>query len=151
MPYEHLDSSSGETVRMGLFAIILLASFSGKFSGTGKATFKSGRVYECREIFLNIKQSPQEFRLSQGGYNCGDLLNTEFDPFKFSIVNGDLVHENKIYGKISEKELSYSVYDPEDGSTYYLTLSKNAEGIHYLEKWHDGEEIALTVEGNLTE
>lgn len=135
---------------MQLLAILLLASFSGKFSGTGKATFKSGRTYECREIFLNIKESPTEFRLSHGGYKCGDLLQTEFDPYKFSIVNGDLVHQGKVYGRISEKELSYSVYDPEDGSTYYLTLTRDATGIHYLEKWHDGEQIALTVEGKLS-
>jgi hypothetical protein len=134
---------------MNLLAVLLLASFSGKFQGTGKAVFKSGRVYECKEIFLNIKESATDFQLIEGGYRCGDLLNTSFDPYKFSIKNGELVYQGKVYGKISDKELSYSVYDPEDGSTYYLTLERSSDGIHYLEKWHDGEQIALTVEGKL--
>lgn len=134
---------------MQLLAILFLASFSGNFSGTGKATFKSGRVYDCREIFLSMKESPAEFRLSQGGYKCGDLLHTEFDPFKFSIINGELVHQGKVFGTITQDELSYSVFDPEDGSTYNLRLNKTGTGIHYLERWHDGETIALVVEGNL--
>jgi hypothetical protein len=128
---------------------LLLATFSGSFFGTGKATYKNGHTYKCREISIRLDQKIDMLRLRDGGYQCGDFLNAAFDPFRFTIEEGKLIHEGQVYGKISDSELSYSVYDPEDQSTYFLTLTKTTLGLQYLEKWHDGQTIALTVSGDL--
>lgn len=138
-----------------LFLLVLLTStithaFTGSFSGQGKAVFASGRIYECPEIFLRLETSKDLFRLREGGYKCGGLLQASFDPFKLSIRDGKLWNQNDELGSISNREVKYQIYDPEDGSTYFLTLTKNSQGeIHYYEQWHDGEKIALTIKGLL--
>lgn len=124
-------------------------SFSGKYSGQGKAMFKSGKSYDCREIFLHLSTTQFNFSLKEGGYNCGDFLKASFDSFSFNIKDGKLFHEGKAYGEINEKGLWYEVFDPEDGSTYRLNLFRTSSGLEYLEQWHDGETTALTVKGTL--
>lgn len=136
-----------------LFLILLsfpvFADFNGKYSGTGAAVFHTGKRYECTEVFLDVDTSEKSFKLYQGGYICG-FLKAAFDAFEFTIKDGVLFHGELEMGSISQKELKYHYYDPEDGSTFYLTLLKDNEGqIHYLEEWHDGEKIALTVKGDL--
>lgn len=146
----------GYTMKKLLILIILIlstssfgATFSGSFQGGGKAKFKSGRSYPCHEIFLRLEETQEYFRLREGGYKCGGLLNAEFDPFRFMIQDGRLVHQGETFGTINNEELTYSVYDPADGSTYRLRLTFSGDELHYFEDWHDGHEIALTVEGVL--
>lgn len=134
---------------MNAFLFLLLFQFNGQFSGTGKASFSSGRTYECKEIFLNLKTSVQEFRLIDGGYKCGDLLHASFDPFRMTIKEGRLFDGNDELGTITEDELKYEIFDPEDGSTYRLKLSREDGQLHYYEEWHDGEKIALKINGFL--
>lgn len=132
-----------------LFSFPAFAGFTGKFSGSGRAVFHSGKHYECSEVFLELETTPQAFKLHQGGYSCG-FLKASFDAFEFSIKNGKLFHGDMEMGEVSEKKLEYHYYDPEDGSTYYLTLmADNENKIQYLEEWHDGEKIALRVKGDL--
>lgn len=131
-----------------LISVPTFAQFSGKFSGQGTAIFHTGKRYECSEIFLKLATSPKLFTLHQGGYNCG-FLKASFDPFSFSIKNGKLFYGNLEMGGISDKELTYHYFDPEDGSTYYLTLTNDNGQIHYSEEWYDGEKTALTVKGDL--
>lgn len=134
-----------------LISFQVQASFTGSYSGTGRAVFASGRGHECTEIFLRLETTTDLFRLRDGGYKCGGLLNASFDPFKMSIRAGKLWHLEQELGTISDNEINYQIYDPEDGSTYYLTLTKNERGeIQYYERWHDGEKIALTVKGQLS-
>ena len=139
-----------------LFTLLLFlsfqvhASFTGSFSGSGTAVFASGRTYQCSEIFLRLETTPELFRLRGGGYNCGGLLNASFDPFKMSIRNGKLWNLDEELGSINDREIKYQIYDPADGSTYFLTLTKTQQGeILYHEQWHDGEKIALTIKGTL--
>lgn len=132
---------------MNLFLFFLF--FSGSFSGTGEAHFKSGRKYLCQEIFLRLETTQTMFRLREGGYSCGDLLKASFDPFKMMVQNGQLFHENQVLGSISQEKLSYEIYDPEDGSTYSLKLIRTQDGMNYHEEWHDGETVALKIQGNL--
>lgn len=128
-----------------LFALF----FSGTFMGSGKALFASGKTYQCREIFLQIKSTPSDFKLSEGGYKCEDL-EASFDPFRFSIVKGDLVHENRVYGNISQDILEYRMYDGSDDSTYHLKLQRiSSYEFSYLEEWFDGDKLALTIQGAL--
>lgn len=132
-----------------LISTPLWASFNGSYSGSGKAVFASGTEYECSEIFLRLESDEEFFRLREGGYIC-DLLQAGFDSFKMAIKNGELWHEEQKFGTISEKDLSYKIYDPADGSTYNLHLKKiGSSQIHYHEEWHDGEKIALTIKGIL--
>lgn len=133
-----------------LFSSAMAQAFTGSFSGQGKAVFASGRIYECPEVFLRLETSKDLFRLREGGYKCEGLLQASFDPFKLSIRDGKLWNNNDELGTISSQEIKYQIYDPQDGSTYYLTLTKNSHGeIQYHEEWHDGEKIALTIKGLL--
>src|SRR3989344_8391106 len=126
-----------------------LAGFHGRYSGKGLAVFHSGNRYECTEIFLRLETSATEFQLQEGGYNCG-FLKASFDAFKLSIRNGKLYHKEQELGSISQNEIKYSIYDPEDGSTYFLTLKLNdSQEISYDERWYDGQKWALTLKGNL--
>ena len=137
-------------VLLFLLSLPVYANFSGKFSGTGRAVFSTGRVYECREIFLDLENTNEKFSLHEGGYRCGDLLHASYDPFFLTIRNGKLFHQETELGSISNKKLTYTIIDLSDGSTFRLTLQKNEENqIHYLEEWHDGEKIALTIKGTL--
>lgn len=126
-----------------------LAGFQGRYSGKGQAVFHNGNRYECTEIFLKLKTSESDFHLKEGGYNCG-FLKASFDAFKLTIKNGKLYHREQELGSISQDEVKYSVYDPEDGSTYFLALKLNdSHEIFYDERWHDGRKWALTLKGHL--
>lgn len=135
---------------MNAFLFFLLFQFNGKFSGTGTAAFSSGRTYECREIFLSLQTTEELFRLRDGGYKCGDLLHASFEPFRMTIRDGRLFNGTEELGTISSDELKYEIFDPEDGSTYKLKLTKEESQIHYYEEWHDGEKIALKINGFLS-
>ena len=125
------------------------ASFSGSYSGPGRAVFASGRVYECSEIFLRMAVDSENFRLREGGYICG-MLQASFDAYRLTIKDGSLWHKDQLLGQIDEQVMSYEIFDPQDGSTYRLRLHKNGpQEIAYFEEWHDGEKIALTVKGLL--
>lgn len=135
---------------MNALLFLLLFQFSGQYSGTGTAAFSSGRTYECREIFLSLETTEELFRLRDGGYKCGDLLHASFDPFRMTIRDGRLFNGADELGTISSDELKYEIFDPEDGSTYKLKLTKEESQIHYYEEWHDGEKIALKINGFLS-
>jgi hypothetical protein len=132
-----------------LISTSVFADFNGSFSGSGEAIFASGRRYQCSEIFLRLETSAELFRLREGGYKCGGFLNASFDPFKLRIRDGRLYHKDQELGLISEKEMEYQIYDPEDGSTYFLSLKWVDEQLLYSETWHDGKKIALVVRGTL--
>lgn len=132
-----------------IFSLSAFGAFTGTFQGKGIAKFKSGRSYECEEIFLRMDVSTEFFKLREGGYNCSGFLNAQFDAFKMMILNGQLLNNNEVLGQITDKELSYQIFDPEDGSTYRLELSMINHELHYREEWHDGKEIALVVLGTL--
>ena len=115
-----------------LISFPVFAEFNGKFSGTGAAVFHTGKRYECTEVFLDLETSKESFRLHQGGYICG-FLKASFDAFEFRIQEGKLYYGDLEMGEVSKQQLSYHYYDPEDNSTYYLTLTKDDKGgIHYL-------------------
>lgn len=124
------------------------AQFNGMYSGTGSAVYHSGNRYECTEIFLRLETSASFLKIREGGYNCG-FLKASFDAFKLTIKDGKLFHQNQQLGSITDQVVEYQVFDPEDGSTYFLNLRNENNEIHYVEKWHDGEKIALTVKGVL--
>ena len=126
----------------------LAQAFTGKFSGQGMAHYSTGRNYQCSEIFLHLKISEQELRLHEGGYICG-FLQAGFDQFKIDIRAGQLWHQDQLLGTITEDQITYQIYDPSDNSTYYFSLIKKPQSLHYFEEWHDGEKIALKVEGEL--
>ncbi len=132
-----------------LLSLPLYASFTGSYSGTGRAVFASGRVYECSDIFLRMHVDAENFRLREGGYICG-ILQASFDAYRLTIKDGSLWHKDKLLGIINEQEMRYEIFDPLDGSTYRLQLYKKGPyEIAYFEEWHDGEKIALTVKGRL--
>lgn len=134
-----------------LLTPILGFSMTGKFSGKGIARYASGREYQCSEIFLSLKQTTNRFYLNEGGYICG-LLQAGFDNFKMDIRNGELFHQDQKLGVITDQEIKYSIYDPEDNSTYFFAFTKlDEKRFHYFEEWHDGEKIALKIEGTLLE
>jgi hypothetical protein len=135
---------------VNVLLFLLFFQFNGKFSGTGTAAYSSGRTYACREIFLSLETNPTLFRLKDGGYKCGDLLHASFDPFRMTIKEGRLFDGNDELGTITDDELKYEIFDPEDGSTYRLKLSMETGKIHYYEEWHDGEKIALKINGLLS-
>lgn len=125
------------------------ASFTGSYSGTGRAVFASGRIYECSDIFLRLEVDAHNFRLREGGYICG-ILQASFDAYRLTIKDGQLWHQDQLLGRITQEEMNYEIFDPTDGSTYRLQLSHHAPNeITYFEEWHDGEKIALTVKGRL--
>ena len=132
-----------------LLTPLLGFSMSGKFSGKGVARYASGREYPCSEIFLSLHKTPERFYLNEGGYICG-LLQAGFDHFQMDIKNGELFHQGQKLGEISDHKITYSIFDPEDNSTYFFTFTKLEQNkFHYFEEWHDGEKIALKVEGFL--
>lgn len=134
-----------------LLTPILGFTMTGKFSGKGIARYASGREYQCSEIFLSLKQTSDRFYLNDGGYICG-FLQAGFDNFKMDIRNGELYHQNQKLGVITEQEIRYSIFDPEDNSTYFFTFTKlDEKKFRYFEEWHDGEKMALKVEGILLE
>lgn len=135
---------------MNAFLLLLLFQFHGNFSGKGTAAFSSGRTYDCQEIFLSIATTPDMFRLKDGGYKCGDLLHASFDPFRMTIKEGKLFDGSTELGTINADELKYEIFDPEDGSTYRLTLTQEEGQLHYYEEWHDGQKIALKINGHLS-
>ena len=124
------------------------ANFSGKFQGTGQAIFRSGKLYPCTEIYLHLKQDENSFKLIDGGYRCG-LLQASFDPFTMTVKGEDLFIKDVPVGKITRESLSYSLLDPDDGSTYTLKLKKKDNSIEYSELWVDQVSKALTVDGLL--
>ncbi|HLT22944.1 MAG TPA: hypothetical protein VKZ84_05860 [Bacteriovoracaceae bacterium] len=135
-----------------LFVMLLLPSmalsFNGKLSGPGNAIYSSGTELPCSEIFLEMKVTQTSFELIQGGYICG-FLQAGFDSFKMDIRNGELWHKDQKLGYISDNKISYQVYDPADGSTYFFNLAKEQSGYRYFEEWDDGSKIALKVFGVL--
>lgn len=135
---------------MNTLLLLLLLQFNGNFSGKGIAAFSSGRTYNCQEIFLSLATTPYMFRLKDGGYRCGDLLHASFDPFRMNVKEGKLFDGSDELGTIDTNGLQYEIFDPEDGSTYSLTLTKENNGLRYHEEWHDGEKIALKINGYLT-
>jgi hypothetical protein len=134
---------------MNTFLLLFLLQFNGNYSGKGTAAFSSGRTYDCREIFLSLATTEKTFKLKDGGYSCGDFLHASFDPFQMTITDGKLFDGPLELGTISKQELHYEIYDPADGSTYSLKLTKDNDQLRYHEEWHDGEEIALKVFGAL--
>jgi hypothetical protein len=133
-----------------LASLSVFAQWNGSFIGEGRAVFASGRVYECSEIFLRLERSTDAFRFREGGYACGDLLQAAFDAFKFTLKGNKLFIKDQEVGTVTDEKFDYSLFDPEDGSTYHLELTRNSAGeIFYEENWHDGERIALTVKGLL--
>lgn len=133
-----------------LISFPVFADFNGKFSGTGAAVFHSGKRYDCTEVFLDLESSQTSFKLHQRGYICG-FLKASFDAFEFKVKEGKLYYGDLEMGEISDQELNYHYYDPQDNSTYFLTLTQDGEGgIHYLKEWYDGEKLALTVKGKLS-
>lgn len=139
-----------------LKALVLLTpvlgfSMTGKFSGKGIARYASGKEYQCSEIFLSLKKTTDRFYLNEGGYICG-FLQAGFDNFKMDIKEGKLFHQGQELGMISDEKIQYSIFDPEDNSTYFFTFTKlDDKRFRYFEEWHDGEKIALKVEGTLLE
>lgn len=131
-------------------AFLFLLLFNGHYSGKGQAVFSSGRSYDCKEIFLSMATTSAEFKLKDGGYKCGDLLHASFDPFRMTVKQGKLYDGSTELGTISDKELNYKIFDPEDGSTYHLNLRYDLEKLQYTEEWHDGEKIALKINGLLS-
>ena len=132
-----------------LLTPILSFAMTGKFSGTGIARYASGKVYECSEVFLNIKTTPTRFFLNEGGYICG-FLQAGFDNFKMDIKEGKLFHQDQELGSIDGESIKYSIFDPKDWSTYYFSFTKiDEKNYRYFEEWHDGEKIALKIEGIL--
>lgn len=119
-----------------------------KLSGPGLAQYASGRIYQCSEIFLDITIREDALTLHQGGYICGHL-QASFDPFQMEIHHGKLMYQGQELGSISKEELRYEIYDPNDNSTYFFSLKKEANGLRYFEEWHDGEKIALKINGLL--
>jgi len=135
-----------------LFVILMIPAlafpFNGKLSGPGNAVYSSGTELPCSEIFLELELTQTSFHLHQGGYICG-FLQAGFDSFKMDIRNGQLWHQDQQLGHVSANKISYQVYDPADGSTYFFTLTKEQSGYQYFEEWHDGNKIALKVSGRL--
>lgn len=131
-----------------LLSFQALAETSLKLSGKGLARFASGREYPCTEVFLDLKIYEKALVLNQGGYICG-FLQASFDSYKMDIRQGKLWHDDQELGRITEREISYQIYDPSDNSTYYFQLKKENSTYSYFEEWHDGEEIALKVIGKL--
>lgn len=133
-----------------LFSLPAFADFTGSFQGTGRAVFaKTGKAYECSEIFLRLKEKTDSFTFNEGGYICGDL-QASFDTFIFSVKEGKLFIKDKEVGSITPGLFEYTFYDPEDNSTYHLVLFKLSETtLSYIETWHVGNTLALTVKGLL--
>ncbi|MFP5384519.1 MAG: hypothetical protein ACLGHN_00470 [Bacteriovoracia bacterium] len=134
---------------MLIFSHFALASFDGKFQGPGKATFASGRNFVCPEVFLHLVQTKESLKILTGGYNCIDF-SAYFDPSSFEISSGELFYQGKKVGTLSENRIEISVFDPEDGSTYHLLLSRTVKGLTYQEKWLVENEVALEVTGDLS-
>ena len=105
----------------------------------------------CREIALDIEQTPKKLNWKAGDYICEDL-QANYGASEFQIKDHELILHGAGVGKIQNDHLEIQILDPSDGSIFHLTLtlSKNDRQLDYQEQWLEGNDLKLEITGTLT-
>jgi hypothetical protein len=120
-----------------------------KFQGKGLAHFqKTGKKYQCTEVFMHFETTSSKFKVFEGGYDCSPL-KASYDPFTLEIKSGKLYEKGEVVGDISSRETHLKKYDASDDSTFHLNLKLSPSEITYTEQWIDGQENALLITARL--
>ncbi|OUR93660.1 hypothetical protein A9Q84_19535 [Halobacteriovorax marinus] len=126
-----------KTILAFFLSFSTLANFSGKWSGDG--VFETDRRDgECREVFLQLKQTEDFFYILDGGYICGDI-QASYPPSQFMILQGELFYQGHVVGKISQNEIILTYLE----GVYKLKLRIVGEEIHFNESWIEGDDFLL--------
>lgn len=117
-----------------LLSVSTYANFSGRWTASGY--FESNREEgECKEVFLQIKQTKNKFMILDGGYICGDI-QASYPPSQFEVVNNSLIYKDEVVGSISEDIVSIIYLD----GVYKLNLKKEENQIRFRETWLEGDD-----------
>ncbi len=119
-----------------------LANFSGKWSAKGYYE-SDRREGECKEVFMQFKQTESSFEIIEGGYICGDI-QASYPPSFFKIVENELYYKNEKVGNITNKAITISYLE----GVYSLDLKKDNGEIVFTESWKEGEDF-LTIYSKL--
>jgi len=112
-----------------------LANFTGKWSAAG--FYESDRSEgECREVFLQLKQTDNVLSILDGGYICGDI-QAQYPASRFEISHGELFYQGQKVGSISINELKITYLD----GVYNLNIKRVEEVLHFDESWVEGDDF----------
>ncbi|CBW27936.1 putative exported protein [Halobacteriovorax marinus SJ] len=129
-----------------LIAFLLMSSsfagLTGKWSAGGFFDYNN-RSGECKEIFMQIKQTDKKLYILDGGYICSDI-QASYPPSSFNIVDGALYYFGEKVGEVTENEINLNY----ENGVYGLSLKKIGTELIYKESWDDGEDYLL-IEGKL--
>lgn len=118
-----------------IFSISIFANFSGKWSAEG--FYESNRNDgKCREVFLQLKQTKNSFKILDGGYICGEI-QASYPPSSFDIINNELFYRNEKVGMVTDEDIRISYLD----GVYNLSLSKVDGEILFTESWKEAEDF----------
>lgn len=137
-----------------MLTLLLSTLLTGSWLGTGKAVMNPGstlsKTRQCREIALDLEQSPQKLDWKSGDYICEDLQAT-YSASEFQIKNNELFLEGSSVGRLQDGHLEIQILDPSDGSTFHLklTLAANQKQLEYQEQWFEGNALRLEITGTL--
>ena len=121
-----------------LLTLSALANFNGKWLGEGYYyTHKSEG--ECHEVFFELQEDKDYFRIKTGGYNCS-FMSAEYPSSHFKKKGEELFYNGKKVGTIKDNQVSISYYD----GVYKLDLMIDGKQLIFREDWaQDGSYLRL--------
>jgi hypothetical protein len=128
--------------------------FDGSWQGTGQAVMKpdssQAKVRNCSDIGFEFGQESGHFKIVSGYYDCEDL-KASYGSADFEVRGNSLWYQGQDIGTISNEQLEISVPDPNDGTTFRLTLASRDGDLDYLEEWVSQDNtVLLRLQGTLS-
>lgn len=127
-----------------LLSIATLADFSGKWTGEG-SYYTARSKGECTEIFFQFKQTEKKLKILTGGYICG-MLQAEYPPSSFDIVEGTLIYDGEVVGSITDDQFTIEYL----GGVYKLNVKKEEDHLQYEEIWNEGDDLLVVQSSRLS-
>lgn len=121
-----------------LLSDVYAARFNGIWSGPGEA-LGSSRDRQCNEVFFQLEESDEEFKILYGGYTCEDM-QAEYPFSTFQKFAGFLIYKEQMVGTYTENTLELNV----PTEFYRLKLELNEQGqMSSVESWDDGSSFLI--------
>lgn len=117
---------------------VYAARFNGVWSGPGEA-LGSSRDRVCDEVFFQLEETNEEFRILYAGYTCDDM-QAEYPASTFQKFAGFLIYKEQMVGTYGEDMLELNV--PNEFYRLKLVLNDREE-LSSVESWDDGRSFLI--------